>query len=50
MKRELSTFEWIKFHIFIDKMGITNKNIYRTILDDFRYGNLNINEFIKSYH
>lgn len=50
MKRELNTSEWIKFHIFIDKMGITNKDIYKTILDDFRYGNLSIDEFIASYY
>jgi len=34
-KRKLTTLESIEFNIFIDKIGITHKEIYRTILHDF---------------
>jgi len=49
MKRELTTLEWMQFNLFIDKMGITNKDIYETILNDFRYGNMTIENFIRLY-
>ena len=38
------------FNIFIDKMRITNKDIYQTILDDFLESNLNIKTFIKYFN
>ena len=50
MKRIMSDSESIDFNIFIDKMGITNKDVYRTILDDFLESNLNIKTFIKYFN
>jgi len=50
MKRIMSTSESIDFNLFIDKMGIANKEIYQTILDDFLESNLNIKTFIKYFN
>jgi len=50
MKRIMSASESLDFNIFIDKMGITNKDIYQTILDDFIESNLKIKTFMKYFN
>jgi len=35
LKRKLTLLESIDFNIYIDKLGITNKEIYRAILEDY---------------
>ena len=37
-KRQLTLLESIKFNIYIDKLGITNKLIYEAILEDYLDG------------
>jgi hypothetical protein len=43
MKRKLTLLESIKFNTFIDKLGITNKDIYNAMLEDYLDGDLEIN-------
>lgn len=43
MKRKLTLLESIKFNIFIDKLGIANKDIYNAMLEDYLDGDLEIN-------
>ena len=42
MKRKLTLSESIDFNIYIDKLGITNREIYRAILEDYLDGCIKI--------
>jgi hypothetical protein len=43
--RKLTDYESIRFNIFIDRIGITNKSIYKAILEDYIESGLSINMF-----
>lgn len=44
--RTLSQLDSVKFNLFIDRMGITNKEIYNAILDEYFDSALNMDAFI----
>ena len=46
MKRKLTLSESIDFNIYIDKLGITNREIYRAILEDYLDGYIKLNYYL----
>jgi len=45
-RRQLTLSESIDFNIYIDKLGITNREIYRAILEDYLDGYIKLNYYL----
>jgi predicted DNA-binding transcriptional regulator AlpA len=47
-KRNMTASESIRFNMLMDKMGITDKQVYNTILDDFLESDLSFEILCKN--